>query len=178
MTETSIVTVVLPGEQTVVKLLEPLSHSTCSCHSRELCPHKAQALLAYQLKKGRVSLKELEALLEEEASFDLEEVRTAADAVCEAVEGQLATGLARQSKDVEESLERLAVLCRQAGLAQLENTGSILSVRRHSGPGSLRDGCCLYMTGQAGSGRRRTRSGCAAWPEAFATATNRRGRCG
>ena len=121
VTETSIVTVVLPGEQTVVKLLEPLSHSTCSCHSRELCPHKAQALLAYQLKKGRVSLKELEALLEEEASFDLEEVRTAADAVCEAVEGQLATGLARQSKDVEESLERLAVLCRQAGLAQLEN---------------------------------------------------------
>lgn len=119
--ETSIITVTLPWEGAVVKLLEPLEHSSCSCHSRELCPHKAQALLAYQLKKGRVSLAELEAFLESETSFDLEAVREAAAAVQESVAGQFANGLARQSQEAEESLERLAVLCHRAGLAQMEN---------------------------------------------------------
>ncbi len=119
--ETSIVTVTLPWEGAVVKLLVPLEHSSCSCHSRELCPHKAQALLAYQLKKGQISLAELEGFLESEVSFDLEAVRTAAAAVRESVVGQFANGLARQSREVEESLERLAVLCHRAGLAQMEN---------------------------------------------------------
>lgn len=119
--ETSIVTVTLPWEEAVVKLLIPLEHSACSCHSRELCPHKAQALLAYQLKKGRISLAELEGLLEREASFDLALVRAASAAVRKEVAGQFANGFARQSQEVKESLERLAVLCHQAGLAQMEN---------------------------------------------------------
>ncbi len=51
--ESSIVTVMIPWDQAVVKLLEPFDYSTCTCHSRELCAHKAQAVLAYQMEKGR-----------------------------------------------------------------------------------------------------------------------------
>ena len=54
--EGSIVTVQLPWEPAAVKLLVPVEHSTCTCHSRELCAHKAQAILCYQLFKGKLSL--------------------------------------------------------------------------------------------------------------------------
>lgn len=121
VTETSIVTVRLPWEEAVVKLLTPLEHSTCTCHSRELCAHKAQALLIWQLQKGLVSLEQLEALLEEEEVLDMEAVRAASSAVRAASLEQLNTGLSRQSPEVGEALERLAVLCHRAGLARLEN---------------------------------------------------------
>lgn len=122
VTETSIVTVTAPWEKETVKLLEPLEHSTCTCHSRELCAHKAQALLLYRLHKGAISLSGLEALLEEEVAFDKENVRQTASTVEAAVVEQLSTGLSRQSPDVGESLERLAVLCHQAGLARMESS--------------------------------------------------------
>ena len=50
--EGAVITVRLPWEGVTVKLLSPLSYSTCSCHSKELCGHKAQAVLACQLKAG------------------------------------------------------------------------------------------------------------------------------
>ena len=75
--ESSIVTVTLPWEKASVKLLEPFEYSTCSCHSKELCSHKAQAVLAYQIIKGKVTLKELEALQTTDASWDMGLVKRA-----------------------------------------------------------------------------------------------------
>ena len=57
--EGSILQVELPWENAAVKLLLPLEHSACTCRSRELCRHKAAALLAYQLMKKRHTLEEL-----------------------------------------------------------------------------------------------------------------------
>ncbi len=119
--ESSIVTVWLPWEQAVVKLLEPLEYSTCTCHSRELCPHKAQALLAFQVQKEKVSLSKLQGLLETESSLDRELIEEALKAVEEALEHQMNTGMCRQSPETPESLERLALMCHRAGLASLEN---------------------------------------------------------
>ena len=42
----------LPSIQVRLPLLEPLEHSSCSCHSQGLCMHKAQALLCWQLDQG------------------------------------------------------------------------------------------------------------------------------
>ena len=119
--ETSIVTVTIPWEQTTVRLLSPLEHSTCTCHSKELCGHKAQALLLYQLKYGKLHLKDLEVLEAEESSIDMELAKEAADKVREHLLAQFEMGLSRQSLEVEESLERLAIICHRAQLANFEN---------------------------------------------------------
>ena len=119
--ESSVITVTLPWDKAVVKLLLPFSGSSCTCHSRELCVHKAQAVLAYQLTKKAVTLEQLEALKEAETSFDEAQVARAAAAVCETLCQQMRIGLSRQSPEETESLERLAVIAHRAGLPTLES---------------------------------------------------------
>lgn len=118
----SIVTVELPWEQAVVKLLEPLSYSSCTCHSKELCTHKAQALLAWRLREGACTLQELETGQEAEGTLDLEQVREACESIRETVRLHLCTGLSRQSPEASVSMERLAVICHRAGLADMERS--------------------------------------------------------
>lgn len=119
--ESSIVTVKLPWENVVVKLLEPFAYSTCSCHSKELCTHKAQAVLAYQIEKGKLTPDELDIYKETENSWDENLVKQACGNVCEELCDQICTGLSRQSPEVSESLERLAVITHRAGLPVLES---------------------------------------------------------
>lgn len=121
MEESSTVTVKLPWDQATVKLLEPFAYSSCTCHSRDLCAHKAQAVLAYQVMKGRISLKELSGLREEENTWEEEQVRRAGKSVCESVLHQMYIGLSRQSLEISGSLERLAVITHRAGLPSLES---------------------------------------------------------
>lgn len=82
--EGSILQVELPWENAAVKLLLPLEHSACTCRSRELCRHKAAALLAYQLMKKRHTLEELAGQAPPgESRWDLEQAAAAAQAVRE-----------------------------------------------------------------------------------------------
>ena len=121
--ESSVVQVELPDAS--VKLLLPLEHSTCSCKSRELCRHKAAALLCYQLVKGKHTLEELEAsgpsAEKDSSGRDLEQVRAAAQAVRELAASLLDTGLSRLSDAAPDSAQRLASLCHVAGLPRLES---------------------------------------------------------
>lgn len=119
--ETSIVTVEIPWEQVTVRLLSPLEYSTCTCHSKELCGHKALALLTYQLKVGKISLKDLETAETPEITVDMELAKEAAGRVREQILTQFEMGLTRQSREVEESLERLAIICHRAQLADFES---------------------------------------------------------
>lgn len=119
--ESSIVTVTLPWEKATVRLLEPFAYSSCTCHSKELCAHKAQAVFAYQILKGRLGLKELSGLQETENTWDEEQVRKAGKSVRESVLHQMYTGLSRQSPEISASLERLAVIAHRAGLPALES---------------------------------------------------------
>ncbi len=119
--ESSIVAVPLPWEKATVKLLEPFAYSTCSCHSQELCAHKAQAVLIYQLHKKKLTLKELEASQEEEKVWDTEQVCTVCVRVKEVICHQVSTGLSRHFQEAPDELERLAVLTHRAGLPQLES---------------------------------------------------------
>lgn len=122
MEESSVVTVVLPWENATVKLLEPFAYSTCTCHSKELCAHKAQAALAYQIRKGKLSLKDLENQQESEMLRDTHQIKQACTTVCEEICHQFCTGLSRQSPEVSESMERLAVITHRAGLPKLESS--------------------------------------------------------
>lgn len=115
-----LLTVRFPWNQRTVKLLSPLEHSTCTCHSRELCVHKAQAVLAFQLQKGAVSLEQLKSENEGEEVWNREELLEAARSIRDGIRLMLLTGLSRLSPEASESMERLAVISHGAGLADFE----------------------------------------------------------
>lgn len=118
--ESSVFTIQLPGQDTTVKLLSPLEYSSCTCHKKELCIHKAEAILWCKLKAGRLSLKDLDESRKKEISVDPEQVKNAASQMKDYLEELMATGLSRVSPDVADSLERFAIISHNAGLADFE----------------------------------------------------------
>lgn len=118
--ESSIITVQLPEQHMTVKLLSPLDYSTCTCHKKELCEHKAAAILWCLLKRGSLPQEMLQKQMEEMPELDLQRVREAAEEMKGFLEELLDTGLARISPDVPEQLERLAVICHNARLSRFE----------------------------------------------------------
>lgn len=118
--EGTVVTVKVPWEEPVVKLLSPLAYSTCTCHSKELCPHKAQAVLLFLLHRKAVTLAQLCRMSELSAEWDREEIERAAASIREGIRLQILTGLSRLSPEAAESMERLAVISHGAGLASCE----------------------------------------------------------
>ncbi len=118
--DTSVITVQLPEPGITVKLLAPLEYSTCTCHKKELCRHKAAALLWCQLEAGVLTTEELLKEGMETSAYDMEQVREAAGQMRDFLEELLATGLSRVSPDVLDYLERLAIMGHNAGLARFE----------------------------------------------------------
>lgn len=117
--ETSTVRVVLPWYPEVVRLLDPIDDSTCSCHSRSFCSHKAEALLYWQLNSGIVKPEDLESG-EDASGPDPERTRGVCTAVCALLSDQLTTGLSRMPNTVPDTVERMASLCHTAQLPDLE----------------------------------------------------------
>ena len=124
----SVITVELPfqefSEKITVKLLWPLEYSSCTCHKKELCPHKAAAILWCQLEAKTLTKEGLDMLQGagegDGPVFDLDKVRDAAGQMKTFLEELLATGLSRTSPDALDYLERLAVISHNAGLARFE----------------------------------------------------------
>lgn len=120
MTESSVITVRLPKQEAVVKLLSPLEYSSCTCHKKELCSHKAAAILWCQLKMGVLPKETLISRAGEPQQFDLPQMKDAAEQMKSFLEELYDTGLSRMPADAADGLERLAVLGHNAGLARFE----------------------------------------------------------
>ncbi len=118
--ESSVFTIRLPGENITVKLLSPLEYSSCSCHKKELCIHKAEAILWCKLKAGVFSLKDLEESQKKDSPLDSVQIKNAAAQMKDYLEELMATGLSRVSPDVTDSLERFAIISHNTGLADFE----------------------------------------------------------
>lgn len=112
----TVVRMQLPGQDMTVKLLSPLEYSTCACHKKELCSHKAEAILWCQYLEKQLTAQELAGELEQEPAFDLQELQNTANQVRDCLEHLLETGLARSSAEQAQELERLAILCHNADL--------------------------------------------------------------
>lgn len=112
----TVVRIQLPGQDMTVKLLSPLEYSTCTCHKKELCSHKAEAILWCQYLEKQFTAQDLTGELEQEPDFDLQELRDTAGQVKGCLEHLLETGLARSGVEQAQELERLAILCHNAGL--------------------------------------------------------------
>ncbi|MCM1119414.1 MAG: SWIM zinc finger family protein [bacterium] len=115
----TVVRVELPGQATV-KLLSPLEYSTCTCHKKELCSHKAEAILWCQYLDKQLTVEQLEQEAEQQPELDLHELSGAAERVRDCLEHLLETGLVRSSEEQARELERLAILCHNVGLAGWE----------------------------------------------------------
>lgn len=120
--ESSVFTVHLPGENMTVKLLSPLEYSSCSCHKKELCAHKAEAILWCKLKFGALPLKDLEESRKKDIPIDPDQMKNTASQMKNYLEELMASGLSRISPDVTDSLERLAIISHNAGLADFEKS--------------------------------------------------------
>jgi len=116
----SIVTVQLPEQGMTVKLLSPLEYSSCTCHKKEMCTHKASAILWCQLVAGTVQKEELALEAAETTAFRMDKAKEAAGQMKEFLEELLCTGLSRTSPDVPDYLERLAIISHNGGLAKFE----------------------------------------------------------
>lgn len=122
ITETSVVTVPMPWLPATVRLLEPLEHSTCSCHSKTLCLHKAEALLYWQLLHQIAKPEALQQVQPAGEALDPEEVQGVCQAVRQTLAAQLSAGLSRMPTTVCETVERMASLCHTARLPELERS--------------------------------------------------------
>lgn len=125
--ESSVFTLQLPGENTTVKLLSPLEYSSCTCHKKDLCIHKAEAILWCKLKAGVLSLQNLAMSDEKEGSINLEQISEVSLQIKVLLEELMATGLSRIPPDVTDSLERFAVISHNAGLPDMEKAFRSLS---------------------------------------------------
>lgn len=130
LTESSILSAKLP-DGTAVRLLYPLEFSTCACHRKELCSHKAAAVLAWQSAQGVLKPEELleqtQTLSKSETANIREIAVHAQDVLCEVLQW----GLVRMPDNLPEHLEAAAVQCHSAKMADgerfLRELGSRLS---------------------------------------------------
>lgn len=113
------VTVELPWLPATVRFIPPLEHSSCTCHSRSFCSHKAEALLTWQLRHGIVTADSLLSAVQSDAGsgMDRREICAAVQAV---LTDWMRTGLTRLPASSLETAERLAGLCHISGLPALE----------------------------------------------------------
>lgn len=118
--ESSVFTLQIPGENTTVKLLSPLEYSSCTCHKKELCIHKAEAILWCKLKAGVLSLNDLATSGGKDTSLNSEQIREVSLQIKSFLEELMATGLSRIPPDVTNSLERFAIISHNAGLPVFE----------------------------------------------------------
>ena len=117
--EGSSITVELPWVPATVRFIAPLEHSSCTCHSRSFCIHRAEALLTWQLRHGIVTVDALLPALEQDGQNDVGRAE-----ICTAVQDTLTdwfrTGLSRLPSSATETAERLAGLCHIGALPSLE----------------------------------------------------------
>lgn len=118
--ETSILSINMPNEDIHVRLVLPLDHSTCSCHSKELCKHKAAAILAWQIKQKMYSLEQIKINEETMIHLDVSHIHHTAQIVKDFTTDVLSNGLVRTSDDIAEHAGDISVMCHNAKLANSE----------------------------------------------------------
>ena len=119
--ETGILTVRFIDEEITVKFptMNPLRDSTCSCQSKEICRHKVEAVMVYQIKKGILTLDELR----QNTSIDTEDrakYKEALEEIRVLIEQILYLGLSRVPDTILEQITKTAVRCHSVDLPYLE----------------------------------------------------------
>lgn len=116
----SVVTVQPIAKSMIVKLLFPLEYSTCTCHKKEFCMHKAEAILWCKLESGQIHICDLEQGQADNVDYDMDQVRDVVFQMQAFLGELLDTGLSRTPQDALDHMERLATICHNAKLPNFE----------------------------------------------------------
>lgn len=119
---TSVVTVQPLAQGMTVKLLFPLEYATCSCHKKEFCAHKAEALLWCKLESGQLCIDELEQGNVRTADYDMEQIHAAATQMKVFLNELFDTGLSRTPQNALDYMERMAIISHNAKLPDFEGS--------------------------------------------------------
>lgn len=122
ITETAMVTVEFGEELIKVRLLDDIENSLCSCKSKELCIHKAEALILYKLYKNYISLEELNNYLLSKDVLDYENIKKATLEIRNLIEEILISGISRVPETILDSINNMAIKCHNYDLPNLEKT--------------------------------------------------------
>lgn len=121
ITRSSVVTVQPVCKAMTVRLLYPLEYSTCTCHKKEFCAHKAEAVLWCKLESGQINVEELEQGQNKNTEYDMEQIQDTVLQMKTFLEELMDTGLSRTPQDALDHMERLATICHNAKLPDFEN---------------------------------------------------------
>ncbi|GEM_PF-96286 len=117
--ESSILSGSLP-DGTAVRLLYPLQNSTCACHKKELCPHKAAVILAWQKKENLISLDAFQEQAKQLSESENAVIQESARQSCALLYDVLKWGLVRMPENMAEHLEASAVRSHALRMADAE----------------------------------------------------------
>ena len=122
ITETAMVTVEFGEELIKVRLLDDIENSLCSCKSKKLCIHKAEALILYKLYKNYISLEELNNYLLSKDVLDYENIKKATLEIRNLIEEILISGISRVPETILDSINNMAIKCHNYDLPNFEKT--------------------------------------------------------
>ncbi|MBR0483319.1 MAG: SWIM zinc finger family protein [Oscillospiraceae bacterium] len=117
--ESSILSGTLP-DGTAVRLLYPLQNSTCACHKKDLCPHKALVILAWQMKENLISLSNFETQAKTLSNSESLTIQESAGRSYALLCDVLRWGLVRMPENMAEHLEASAVQSHALRMADAE----------------------------------------------------------
>ena len=118
--EGSIIVVDFNEENIVVKLLDNIENSICTCKSKEICKHKAEALILYKLKKGYTTLDELKTYENTIQYLENDNIKKASSKIKTCIEDILISGLSRIPLTILDTLNNMAIICHNYDLPNFE----------------------------------------------------------
>lgn len=118
---TSVVTVQPVAQAMTVRLLYPLEYSTCTCHKKAFCAHKAEAVLWCKLEAGQIDVDALEQSQTRSTEYDMGQIKDTVQQMKSFLEELMDTGLSRTPQDALDHMERFATICHNAKLPNFEN---------------------------------------------------------
>lgn len=96
------------------------NNSICSCKSKELCRHKAEAIIHYGLYKQTLNKAEVISLINKERVISKENLESCIEEVRKTLEEIYFTGLARIPESYIDKLEQLAIICHNSDFPDME----------------------------------------------------------
>lgn len=134
--EGSLLQVEFEGEESLVKFISVkgdsdktsisikdstiVANSLCSCKSKEICRHKAEAVLHYAIYKGAIDKNEVISLINKDKIVSKEKLTNCIKEVRKTIDEICFTGLARIPESFVDKLEQTAVICHNSDIPNLE----------------------------------------------------------
>lgn len=97
-----------------------VNNSICSCKSKDLCRHKAEAIIHYGLYKETLTKEEVVSLINKDRVISKEILESCIKEVRKTIEEIYFTGLARIPESYIDKLEQLAIICHNSDMPDME----------------------------------------------------------